>query len=203
MIKNQENDSTRQLELIPWHTKKVDDLISSWSTCLDTGLSTEEAAKRVQMYGFNELSSDSTPQWIKVLLRQLLDVMNWIFFALGIAAIALDDYITGPMLVVLALGNLLLSFSQEYAAEQTLAALNSLSSPTATVIRDGQEQCIPSRELVLGDLLLIKEGDSIPADARLFCISNLEVDEALLTGESVSISKQLIVLENEGKIFFF
>ncbi|CAO3592169.1 unnamed protein product [Absidia cylindrospora] len=125
--------------------------------------------------------------------------MNWIFFALGIAAIALHDYITGPMLMALALGNLLLSFSQEYAAEQTLAALHSLSSPTANVIRDGHEQTIPSREVVLGDLLLIKEGDSVPADARLFGITNLEVDEALLTGESVPVSKQLVVLENQDE----
>ena len=99
----------------------------------------------------------------------------------------------------IAILNLYLSFSQEYAAEQTLAALRNLSSPTAEVLRDGREQTIESREIVPGDILLIKEGDSIAADGRLFTISNLEVDEALLTGESVPVQKQLIVLDKPGK----
>lgn len=188
-----------QQQRSPWHTKTVDDLVTGWNTCIETGLTTEEATQRLQLYGHNELSADGGPKWIKVLLRQFLDLMNWIFLALGIASMVLQDFVTGAVLIALAIGNLLLSFSQEYAAEQTLAALRNLSSPTADVIRDGKEQSIPSRDLVPGDLLLIKEGDSVPADARLFYISNLEADEALLTGESVPVSKQLVVLERQGK----
>ncbi|KAI9301218.1 E1-E2 ATPase-domain-containing protein, partial [Cunninghamella echinulata] len=182
-----------------WHTKTIEDTEKALSTSLTNGLTTEEADQRIITYGYNELSSNSGPQWIKVLLRQLLDLMNWIFLGLGIAAYVLTDYVTGSLLVILAIFNLFLSFSQEYAAEQTLAALKNLSAPTAEVVRDGKEQTIPTRNIVPGDVLLMKEGDSIPADARLFFISNLEVDEALLTGESVPVSKQLIVLEKEDE----
>ncbi|KAI8330709.1 hypothetical protein BC941DRAFT_383310 [Chlamydoabsidia padenii] len=188
-----------QQQRSPWHTKTIDELVSGWNTSLETGLTTEEATNRLHLYGHNELSSDSGPKWLKVLLRQLLDLMNWIFFALGVASMVLKDYVTGAVLIALAILNLFLSFSQEYAAEQTLAALRNLSSPTADVIRDGKEQSIPSRDLVPGDLLLIKEGDSIPADSRLFYVSNLEADEALLTGESIPVAKQLVVLEHEDE----
>ncbi|OAD77143.1 hypothetical protein PHYBLDRAFT_109620 [Phycomyces blakesleeanus NRRL 1555(-)] len=125
--------------------------------------------------------------------------MNWIFLALGAAFYVLKDYITGSLLIVLAITNLYMTFSQEYAAEQTLAALRNLSSPQANVIRDGREQDVPSRDIVPGDILLIKEGDSVSADARLISISDLEVDEALLTGESMPVQKELIVLSSPGK----
>ncbi|CAO3615071.1 unnamed protein product [Cunninghamella blakesleeana] len=182
-----------------WHTKQVDAIEKELSTSVTTGLTTEEANHRITTYGYNEISSNSGPKWIKVLFRQLLDLMNWIFLGLGIVAYVFQDYVTGSLLVFLAIFNLYLSFSQEYAAEQTLAALRNLSSPTATVIRDGKEQTIPSREIVPGDVLAIDTGDSVPADVRLFFISNLEADEALLTGESVPVAKQLVILEKEDE----
>ncbi|KAI8139025.1 hypothetical protein BJV82DRAFT_628752 [Fennellomyces sp. T-0311] len=179
-----------------WHVRSIDDVAKALETSLNDGLSTQAATARYAQYGYNELSSDNGPTWIKVLLRQFVDVMNWIFIALGVVSFVFEDYPTGSMLMFIAVLNLYLSFSQEYAAEQTLAALRNLSSPMAQVIRDGREQSIESREIVPGDILLIKEGDSIASDGRLFNISNLEVDEALLTGESVPVQKQLIVLEN-------
>ncbi|KAF7731875.1 hypothetical protein EC973_007706 [Apophysomyces ossiformis] len=179
-----------------WHAQSIDTVTNALQTSLDKGLSTTEATHRQSTYGLNELSSDDGPKWIKILLRQFADAMNWIFIALGAASYAMQDYITGSMLIFIAVLNLYLSFSQEYAAEQTLAALRNLSSPTAEVIRDGREQTIQSREIVPGDVLLVKEGDSVAADARIFYISNLEADEALLTGESVPVAKQLVVLEN-------
>ncbi|KAI9010391.1 hypothetical protein CLU79DRAFT_773583 [Phycomyces nitens] len=179
-----------------WHAKPINEVVDLLQTSVADGLSTQDANSRHTKYGFNELSSDDGPQWIKILLRQFLDAMNWIFIALGAASYGLKDYVTGSLLMVIAILNLYLSFSQEYAAEQTLAALRNLSSPQADVIRDGREQSVPSREIVPGDILLVKEGDSVGADARLVQISNLEVDEALLTGESMPVQKELIVLSN-------
>lgn len=183
-----------------WHAKSIDQVVDHFRTSLEDGLSTNEITSRHITYGFNELSADGGPAWLKVLIGQLLDVMNWIFIALAIASYCLADYITGSLLMFIALLNLYLGFSQEYAAEQTLAALRNLSSPMADVIRDGTEQSIPSREVVPGDILLVKEGDSVGADARLVYVSNLEADEALLTGESVPVAKQLVVLEKPGKL---
>ncbi|RCH93130.1 hypothetical protein CU098_004932 [Rhizopus stolonifer] len=179
-----------------WHSKTIDQVADHFGTSLSTGLTTDEISSRHVKYGYNELSADGGPKWLKVLIGQLIDVMNWIFIALAIASYCLQDYVTGSLLLFIAILNLYLGFSQEYAAEQTLAALRNLSSPMADVIRNGTEQSVPSREIVPGDILVVKEGDSVGADARLIQVSNLESDEALLTGESVPVSKQLIVLEN-------
>ncbi|KAI9488822.1 hypothetical protein BDB00DRAFT_947495 [Zychaea mexicana] len=182
-----------------WHIQPVDEVVAAFTTDTDQGLSTEEVEKRQTIHGFNELGGDGGVTWLKILIRQLADAMNWIFLALGIVSMALADYATGSLLLALAVGNLYLSFSQEYAAEQTLAALKNLSSPVAVVIRDGREQTIASREIVPGDIMIVKEGDSVAADARLVYISNLETDEALLTGESLPVQKQLVVLEKEDE----
>ncbi|KAJ3053190.1 hypothetical protein HK097_004847 [Rhizophlyctis rosea] len=108
------------------------------------------------------------------------------------------DWPTGGILTFITFVNLYLTFSQEYAAEQTLAALRSLSAPTATVLRSSTETQIPSRELVPGDVILIKDGDSVPADCRLVFASNLETDEALLTGESMPVMKNADKMEDEN-----
>ncbi|KAI9486330.1 MAG: hypothetical protein EXX96DRAFT_473786 [Benjaminiella poitrasii] len=183
----------------PWHTKSIDQVATDLETSIISGLSHEEALRRQSLYGLNELGADGSATWLRILLRQCADIMNWIFIALGIASYALSDYITGSLLVTLAITNFYLTFQQEYAAEQTLAALKDLSSPRADVIRGGVEISIDSKELVPGDLLLIKEGDSAAADARVINASNLDVDEALLTGESLPVQKQFIVLENEDE----
>ncbi|RCI05059.1 hypothetical protein CU098_009390 [Rhizopus stolonifer] len=182
-----------------WHTKSIEQVVQELNTSIEIGLTEQEAVERQSTYGFNELDSGDEATWIKILLHQFLDIMNWIFIALGIVSMVLGDYITGSLIIVVAIFNFYLTFQQEYAAEQTMAALKSLSSPTANVIRDGKEQTIASNALVPGDLLLIKEGDSVAADARLIHLSNLEADEALLTGESVPVQKKLIVLEKEDE----
>ncbi|KAL0137350.1 hypothetical protein V8B55DRAFT_1527653 [Mucor lusitanicus] len=182
-----------------WHTKTIEQVVDQLHTSLTLGLSEEQVVRRQQVYGLNELAADGGVTWFKILMRQLVDVMNWIFIVLGVVSYVLGDYITGSLLIVVAIVNTYLSFQQEYAAEQTLAALRDLSSPRADVIRNGKEQTIDSKQLVPGDVLLIKEGDSAAADARLVYVSNLEADEALLTGESLPVQKQLIVLEKQDE----
>jgi magnesium-transporting ATPase (P-type) len=183
-----------------WHTKSIETVVHELNTSLSFGLTETEVLTRQTIYGLNELSSDGGTTWFKVLLNQLKDVMNWIFIVLGVISYAAFlDYITGSLLIVVAVLNLYLTFQQEYAAEQTLAALRKLSSPRADVIREGRETTVDSREIVPGDILLIKEGDSAAADARIVYLSNLEADEALLTGESVPVQKKLIVLEKDSK----
>jgi magnesium-transporting ATPase (P-type) len=182
----------------PWHILPEQQVFAALDTNATTGLSAEVAEKRAIDCGKNVLGGDSGNTWFKVLLRQLADAMNWIFLALGAVSYVLSDYITGSILVALSFVNLYLSFSQEYAAEQTLAALRNLSSPTAMVIRDGREFTIDSRDLVPGDILTLKEGDSIAADVRMVYVSNFEVDEALLTGESMPVRKAVETAEAEG-----
>lgn len=183
-----------------WHVKSIEEVAHAFNTSLSTGLTESEVLSRQATYGLNELSGDGGATWITILLNQLKDVMHLIFVILGVVSFVLGDYITGTLLIIVAIVNLYLAFQQEYAAEQTLAALRSLSSPRADVIRDGVECTIDSKQLVPGDLLLVKEGDSAAADARIIYLSNLEADEALLTGESLPVQKKLVVLEKEGKM---
>ncbi|ORX58921.1 calcium ATPase [Hesseltinella vesiculosa] len=194
-----ENDNGINGIKTEWHTLSTDQVETGLNTSSTSGLSTSEVHERQSIYGFNELAAKGAPAWIKILLRQLMDAMNWIFLVFAVASYYLNDYATGSMLVVITVLNLYLSFSQEYAAEQTLAALRNLSSPMAEVIRDGKHIQIESRELVPGDLLLIKEGDSVAADARLTFVSNLEADEALLTGESIPVAKTTAAIENPNE----
>lgn len=191
----------QQLPVNNWHTKTIEQVADELNTSISVGLTEAQVITRQSIYGYNELSSDGSATWFSVLLNQLKDIMNWIFIVLGVISYAaFKDYITGSVLVVVAVVNFYLTFQQEYAAEQTLAALRRLSSPQADVIRDGRETTVDSRYLVPGDLLLIKEGDSAAADARIIYLSNLEADEALLTGESVPVQKKLIVLEKDGRL---
>jgi len=174
-------------------------VLSALDTNAVMGLSTKVAEIRSIDCGKNVLGGDTGNTWLKVLFRQFADAMNWIFLALGAVSYVLGDYITGSILIVLSFANLYLSFSQEYAAEQTLAALRNLSSPTAMVIREGRECSIDSRDLVPGDILSMKEGDSIAADVRMIYVSNFEVDEALLTGESHPVKKEIEQAEDIGQ----
>ena len=92
-------------------------------------------------------------------------------------------------IAVIVLFAVLLGFVQEYRAERAIEALRQMAAPTATALRDGEEVEIPARELVPGDVVLLRAGDKIPADARLIEAVNLQIEEAALTGESVPVGK--------------
>ncbi|KAG2171934.1 hypothetical protein INT43_001410 [Umbelopsis isabellina] len=173
----------------PWHVMPESDVVAALDTDSIMGLNMAAVEKRLLDCGHNVLGGDNSNGWFKVLVHQLADAMNWIFLALGAVSYVLQDYITGSILIALSFANLYLSFSQEYAAEKTLAALRNLSSPSAMVIREGKECTVDSKDLVPGDILALKEGDSVAADIRLIYVSNFEVDEALLTGESLPVKK--------------
>ena len=100
------------------------------------------------------------------------------------------------VILLIIVTNTVIGFKQEYSAERTMEALKHMSSPTAKVLRDTMIAFISSREVVPGDVLLFEEGDIIPADGRLFETFNFDVDEALLTGESLPINKKLDIIAN-------
>lgn len=100
-----------------------------------------------------------------------------------------EDYIEGAVITAVIILNVVIGFVQEFRAEQQMDSLRALSSPTATVLRDGNVDAIPSAEVVPGDVVLIKTGDTIPADVRIFDSMNLECDEKILTGEVSKVIK--------------
>lgn len=117
-----------------------------------------------------------------------------------VAACALSygvqDWIEGAVITAVITINVIVGFIQEYKAEKTMDSLRSLSSPTAVVVRGGETRTVPSKHLVPGDIVMIKLGDVVPADLRLITASNLECDEALLTGEALPVSKVAHRLRN-------
>ena len=174
----------------------VGDLARLLGADLEGGLTAVEAQRRLARDGPNELiAAPRTPSWRRV-LSQFQDPL--IYLLLGAIAISLAawvfeglegwpvDAIVIALIVIL---NGVLGHVQEAKAHDAVAALARMSAPTASVMRDGQTQRVPSAELVKGDLLVLAEGDAIAADARLVRAASLRVQESSLTGESEAVLK--------------
>ncbi|MBT8412347.1 MAG: HAD-IC family P-type ATPase [Octadecabacter sp.] len=139
--------------------------------------------------GWNSLPDPTISGPFEILIRQFSSFLIFILFVAAGVAIALGNWTDATAIGLVIALNAALGFIQEWRAETALAALKTMLSPKAMVIRDGQEMVIPSRELVPGDLLVLQAGDTIPADATISDSVGLSVDESILTGESIAVSK--------------
>lgn len=153
------------------------------------GLTGEEAAKRLAAEGYNELPSSRPRSFVSVAMAVLREPMILLLLAAGMLYLSLGDIAETLLLLASISFIVAINLYQERRTERALAALRDLSSPRALVIRDGEHLRIPGREVARGDALLISEGDRVPADAVLRAGTNVLVDESLLTGESISVSK--------------
>ena len=153
------------------------------------GLTSAEARKRLVDNGPNELPSSQPHGPLDVLLGVLREPMLLLLFACGALYFAMGDPRDAILLLAFVLVVVAISFVQQRRTERALDALRQLSSPRALVLRDGRRVRIPGRDVVPGDVLLIREGDRVPADAILLEGVNLTIDESLLTGESVPVRK--------------
>ncbi len=155
------------------------------------GLSGQRVLVRRQRFGWNELPAAVSHRGWKILLNVLREPM-FILLLLAVAIyLLLGSWWESLILLVFVTVVIWITYYQERKTERALAALRALSAPRAKVIRDGQEKEIAARELVPGDLVIINEGDSVPADAELISADNLTVDESLLTGESLPVHKSV------------
>ena len=161
------------------------------------GLSNEESAQRLERYGPNELVETARTSPLKIFLRQFLSLMVIILIIAAIISAVIgimkeegmEEIYDAIVITIIVILNAVFGFVQEYKAEKAILALKAMAAPRATVLRRGELTLIPARELVPGDLVSLKMGDVIPADCRITEESNLRVNEASLTGESVPISK--------------
>ncbi|OJJ30141.1 hypothetical protein ASPWEDRAFT_62805 [Aspergillus wentii DTO 134E9] len=166
----------------PAHTLTFETVVKQLSTQIDDGLAPEEASRRLQQYGPNKLDEGEGVSVLKILVRQVLILAMAVSFGI-------QSWIEGGVICAVIVLNIVVGFFQEYAAEKTMQSLHSLSSPTGTVSRGGQTLSVPSAEIVPGDMVELKTGDTVPADIRLVEAVNFETDEALLTGESLPVQK--------------
>src|SRR5512141_1818140 len=154
------------------------------------GLTEQEARERLATDGYNELPSTKKRTFFHILLEVLREPMLLKLIACGVLYLFLGDQEEAIMLMRFVFVIIGITFYQEQKTERALDALRDLSSPRALVIRDGKQQRIAGREVVRNDIVLISEGDRIPADSVLLSGSNIQVDEAVLTGESVPVRKR-------------
>jgi Ca2+-transporting ATPase len=176
-----------------FHAMKTEEAIKALESSLQ-GLSEEEAKRRLEEFGFNELKERKKAVALRIFLRQFKDlfvIMLLIAISLSVLAGKGMDALTISAIVVL---NSVVGFIQEHRSEKAMEAMKKLTAPKARVVRDGRERVIPAREVVPGDIILLESGDRIPADARLVETVNLKTDEAVLTGESVPEEKNTVAI---------
>jgi P-type Ca2+ transporter type 2C len=178
-----------------WHTLSVDESLAQLGAS-ETGLSASEAANRLAQYGLNELQAAHRISPWALLLEQFKNVLIAILLVATVFSLFLGHGIEAIAIAVIVLFAVLLGFVQEYRAERSIEALREMAAPTAKVLRDGAEQEIPAREIAPGDVILLRAGDRVPADARVIEAVNLQADEAALTGESLPVSKHTAAIED-------
>ncbi|MDX3314246.1 cation-transporting P-type ATPase [Streptomyces sp. ME08-AFT2] len=155
----------------------------------DTGLSHEEAARRLTRYGPNEVTAERPVPLYARVAAQLRDPLIMVLLAAIALTLAIGDHADSVVIALVIVANTTVGVVQEIRADQAITALSALSAPSARVLRDGAATEVPSSVVVPGDVLLLGEGDIVPADARLTDASSLLIDESMLTGESVPVDK--------------
>ncbi len=176
------------------YTQKTEEIFKELETDPESGLGTEKANKLLEKNGENRLPEPKKISPLQIFLKQFASFMIYILLGAVALSLFLQDYKDAFLIGIVVLINTVIGFYQEYKAEKTLASLKKMSSPTAKVLRDGQIDEIPTQKLVVGDIVILEEGDIIPADVRLFESVGLEINEAILTGESVPSQKDAEVL---------
>ena len=172
-----------------WYNKGIQAVSEELSADVKKGLSKEEAAGRIEKYGYNELKEkEKEPVWVKI-GKQLKDFLVVTLIIASIVSGMVGEISDAIVIIAIVIVNAVLGVVQEGKAEKAMEALKKMSAPNARVLRSGHIEIIPAKNLVPGDVVFIEAGDSIPADMRLIESSNLKVEEASLTGESVPSEK--------------
>ena len=194
-----------------FENKNVNETLSSFSVAENEGLSEKEVEERRAKDGLNKLKEKKADPWYKIFWGNIADPMTLILAIAAIISLVLaiinwekegpeglaDVFIIFGVVII----NALIGTIQEMKAEKALEALKKLSAPTATVRREGKTKEIPAEELVVGDIVILEEGRTVPADLRLIKAFSLKADESSLTGESVPAEKDPdIVLSEESGV---
>lgn len=180
-----------------WNNLTVDETLKKLNSTKN-GLTTAEAQKRVLEHGKNELVEEEKTGPLRLFIGQFIDILILILIIAAVAAYSVGDTLDAIVILIVVLINAIVGFIQEYRAEKAMEKLKGLISSEAVVIRDGHEQKITAGELTLGDVVIVEEGDNIPADMRIIESHDLLVDESALSGESLPVEKHTeAILEDE------
>ena len=180
-----------------WYQLNIDQALTKRAGSQE-GLSMDEAQKRSEEYGPNELKEAKRITPLAIFFNQFKDFMILVLMVAAVISGFLGDIIDTIAIVAIVIINAIIGFIQEYKAEKAMQALKKMSTSMAKVLRSNQVRQIPSAEIVPGDLVLVEAGDIIPADLRLLKSDQLKVNEASLTGESVAVEKNTNALEQDN-----
>lgn len=171
-----------------WYAKSGTATLAALGVAAE-GLSSSDAAARLAQYGRNELPAAARDSWLQIFLQQFQSPLIYVLAGATVAVLALGDTVDAAIIVAVLLFNAAVGAIQEGRAQNTLVALRGFVSTSATVVRDGREAIVPDAEVAPGEIVVLQEGERVPADARLLSTSNLALDEAPLTGESTPVHK--------------
>ncbi len=163
-----------------------------------SGLPPEEIAQRQQQYGTNKLPTGAKISLIQLVFSQFKNIMVIVLILAAVVSLFLGDVKDVIVILLIVIANAVLGTYQEYQAEQALAALSSMQVPQVRVRRQGEVYVVSAQDLVPGDIVLLNEGDRVPADGRLLVSVNLQIEEAALTGESQAVFKNTQPIDQDG-----
>ena len=170
------------------YTKSSNDILEELSSKKD-GLNEKEVTKRLEKYGFNEIEAKKPKTILEMVIDGLKDKMILILLLASILSFILGELAEGVVILTIIFINSLISIIQEKKAMNAIIALRNMNAPHTTVIRDGKKKNILTKEVVVGDIVYLEDGNIVPADIRLIEENGLKVDESSLTGESVPVEK--------------
>jgi Ca2+-transporting ATPase len=174
---------------VGWNELEAKQVLEELQTS-QAGLSSQEAQARFLKYGPNELKEEKKISRIEIFLNQFKSILVIILIGATIFSAAIGEVIDAAAIIAIVILNAIFGYAQEYKAEKTIQALKKLSSPESVVLRDGKKQTIPSRLLVPGDIVTLEQGTKVPADLRILEVTDLQIDESVITGESAPVTKR-------------
>jgi magnesium-transporting ATPase (P-type) len=183
-----------------WHALPVDEVLTELDSDRSNGLTTEEAERRLEEVGPNELGKDEPRGDLEILLHQFTSPLIYILLVAGVVTVLIDEYTDAAVIAAVLVINAIIGFIQERKADRSVHALMQMAAPTSTVVRDSKEREVDAVELVPGDVVLLTSGTLVPADLRLVRTTSLDVDESLLTGESKPASKSTDPVDEDALV---
>lgn len=194
MQKNESTPSNKDVQK-SWFSLSIEESLKGLNSSF-SGLSSEENKSRLLQFGPNEFQEEEKESPLKLLAEQFSSLLIIILIIAAIISAFLGDTVEAISIIIIVVLAGVLGFIQEYQAGKAIESLKKMAAPHANVLRDGIETNVLTRDIVPGEVLVIKTGDRIPADARIIEANNLRIDEASLTGESLSVEKNINKIQN-------
>ncbi|MDA3869044.1 MAG: cation-transporting P-type ATPase [Gammaproteobacteria bacterium] len=172
-----------------WHDKTKEQVLSELETRAD-GLGEDEVRLKQEIYGPNRLPQAEKSSFLKRFLHQFDNILIYVLIGAAVITALLEHWVDTSVILAVVIINAIIGFIQEGKAEMAMDAIRNMLAPKASVLRDGHRQTVEGEALVPGDIVLLEAGDKVPADLRLFKLRGLQIQEAILTGESIAVQKQ-------------